>query len=896
MNDEELKTWLEASLVSRARNVADFNQMEPLLVLANAEWRESQCTDFCLFKGHSAAASIRRLFPDAVVGAEQILGRRPEIVVIDPSNALLPTAAESHWVRYSDYLRKNQKWSNADLDALGQNCLSIFQCLKIKTDPAKPIKGLVIGSVQSGKTANMAGTMAIAADYGFNVFMVLTGTLENLRKQTQARLEHDLGTQCDWKVKGHNESINDVNLVSRTSPPVVFTALKNPTRIRHVLNQMAQSSDREHIKLLIIDDESDHAGINTKKAADQRTAANNAMIHLINAQILRPKNHGAIPSPRPPIPLASVNYIGYTATPQAQLLATKEDLFPNDFIALIENPAAYFGVLQIMGAIPDAPLGDGSDEPLPAMINIIREGQGGNEVNEGLFDAICWFLVSVSAIRLTKARKAGEPVSMLVHTSARQADHDVLLGSILAFLRGSRKDILRRSEHVWNAQTARLQPASFRTFFEKYPQSYHIPASYPAFASLRQGVSELIDAVGARTFNDDSDEALASEGDDASLTIALDNSSKAIPDSSGHGNVIGRLVYPSDEKKQELNKRGIIPAYIVVGGNTLSRGLTIEGLVSTYFARNVKSADELMQMGRWFGYRRGYELYPRIWLTEQGNCQMQELARWEEGLHETMRSYARGSRTPREVAPVLKAGMFRNLRITSPAKMRGASELSEAHFAQYNYVWKEQEIQKNNDIIRNLVSSIQQNGGFAKSDWVAGCSYATDVDWHLIRTALEAYVTPLSEHRPSLEVAGLATKEGANLRWRVILAGLGENLAGTLDFNGLKVNAVRRASSRFGERFAINKSFEDTNMSNSDIPGVFTAEILKSRGSAASIASARKNAGIDQMPILAVYVLSKDIAKNQDGSWSNLLPVESVAISIRIPGNYKWYSVAALPE
>ena len=57
--------------------------------------------------------------------------------------------------------------------------------------------------------------------------------------------------------------------------------------------------------------------------------------------------------------------------------------------------------------------------------------------------------------------------------------------------------------------------------------------------------------------------------------------------------------------------------FIVVGGNILSRGLTLEGLVTSFFIRTSSAYDTLLQMGRWFGYRRGYGDLPRIWMTDE---------------------------------------------------------------------------------------------------------------------------------------------------------------------------------------------------------------------------------------------------------------------------------------
>ena len=129
-----------------------------------------------------------------------------------------------------------------------------------------------------------------------------------------------------------------------------------------------------------------------------------------------------------------------------------------------------------------------------------------------------------------------------------------------------------------------------------------------------------------------------------------------------------RLAYP--EKSSGLD---FSTAFIVIGGATLSRGLTIEGLISTYFLRSTKQADTLMQMGRWFGYRRGYELLQRIWLTENAVRQFEFLADMDSELRENIYRMELFNKKPKDYAVVIKQSPAVNLiRITSENRMQSA--------------------------------------------------------------------------------------------------------------------------------------------------------------------------------------------------------------------------------
>ncbi len=112
---------------------------------------------------------------------------------------------------------------------------------------------------------------------------------------------------------------------------------------------------------------------------------------------------------------------------------------------------------------------------------------------------------------------------------------------------------------------------------------------------------------------------------------------------------------------------------IAVGGNTLSRGLTLEGLMVTYFYRNTNMYDTLMQMGRWFGYRIGYELLPRIWLTSEAEEKFKEVSYIENRLREDLKKYDLGAK-PSEYAPKIQSSYLTRFLLTSKNKSQNASK------------------------------------------------------------------------------------------------------------------------------------------------------------------------------------------------------------------------------
>ena len=225
----------------------------------------------------------------------------------------IPESPQSSWQKFKSHIRKGGSLDDSDIISLENNVLETMKRLRRDTTDSGPIKGLVIGHVQSGKTTNMAALMNMAADWGINMFIVLTGRIESLRKQTHSRLSSDL---CDgnlnWYPLGkqpnpENEDHKPQNLsFNHANSPRFFTVvLKNQTRLRNLRDWLKSYQPAlSNMKILIIDDESDEAGINTGDIDDEkrRTAVNRLIIEIVN------------------LPAKAVNYIGYTATPYSNVL------------------------------------------------------------------------------------------------------------------------------------------------------------------------------------------------------------------------------------------------------------------------------------------------------------------------------------------------------------------------------------------------------------------------------------------------------------------------------------------------------------------------------------------------------------------------------------------------
>lgn len=569
--------------------------------------------------------SVAATRPLVIVGAEE-----------SEQNIQVPPVERSAWQMYRAHLSR-QDWKPAAIDSIENSALHILRRMRLNTVGRGAVKGLVVGHVQSGKTANMAGLISMAADYRWNLFIVLSGTLENLRIQTRNRLVRDLSHpgNLSWKVVEHPSSSSapgaraqDMQFHATGHDRHLVVSLKNASRLEALISWITKHQiGMEQMRIVIIDDEADQGGINTAKVSkEERSRINKLIVDLVR------------------LPVQSINYVAYTATPTANFLneGPGDSLYPEDFIAALPQSDEHFGPVQIFG-LPEAdrlPLGIVRDVSLQDLqiLDALHKDEG-SILPDSLCEAVLWFLCCVAAMRHKGFRR---PISMLVHTSAAQRHHAAVEAALRAFLRTCSADqssFFARCQEVWQARTSDLDEDSFHERFPSYGRLAELD-DYPPFADFAYGLAVLVSTITGIQLDGDHERSYH-EG----LHVCVDNcANNGISDE----NEVRRLFYPDPEHSQVPDTA---TAFIVIGGGTLSRGLTIENLVSTFFLRASAQADSLMQMGRWFGYRKGYELLPRIWMPKATREKFEFMTVAEEDLRDDLQRFMYRGARPSEFGP-----------------------------------------------------------------------------------------------------------------------------------------------------------------------------------------------------------------------------------------------------
>ena len=583
--------------------------------------------------------------------------------------ATIPTDPKSSWVLYKEHL-KELNWSEESIQEIERSTIKILRRLN-REKGSEIIKGMVVGHVQSGKTANMAALMAMAADWNFNMFIVLSGTIENLRRQTQDRIFKDLDKPGNlvWRQLDRpslwspaDEQLQNLYVGLRDNRRYFTVCLKNSKRLEDLIRWLQSDPNKyQQLRIIVIDDEADQGGINTADiSASERSKINRLIVNLVEGK--RPD--GTPFHVRP----YCMNYIGYTATPYANFLneSSEESLYPRNFIRTLKPPKEYIGAKQIFGIegtednegmniVRDVPKED---------LQIIKELHQDQSVGlpKSLKEALLWFLCATAAMRKNGYRK--KAISMLVHTSQKQDHHLNVALAIRKWLENlNRNKLLKECKDIWERETKLFTKQDFEEKMPGYSENNPV-SDYPEFNSIKDEIVNLVSEVSHIPLNEGG-ELIYHKG----IHLCIDNCANY---SSFDEEVYVRLAYPDPSSHYYPDPA---PAFIVVGGSTLSRGLTIEGLVSTYFLRAANQADSLMQMGRWFGYRRGYELYPRIWMTDETKSKFVFLASLEQELRDDLRRYMDAGEDPSVFGPrVRNSPKVTWLRITARNRMQSAVE------------------------------------------------------------------------------------------------------------------------------------------------------------------------------------------------------------------------------
>jgi hypothetical protein len=593
------------------------------------------------------------------------------------------------WPRYRQYLE--QSWSPAAVGGLEEATDDILGRLE---DPGRAgawdRRGLVVGHVQSGKTSNYTGLLCKAADSGYKVIIVLAGIHKNLRSQTQMRLDEGflgyetmpgLGAQglrsigvglidSDPAIRPdyvtNRADDGDFKLavvrnmgISPGGRPLLFVVKKNKSVLTNIIKWVDGLLNGRYaldVPLLVVDDEADHASVDTKDQAfdqDGRPDPEHSPV-VINGLIrtlLKRFDRSA--------------YVGYTATPfanifihdKAETSKEGEDLFPRSFIINLPAPSNYDGPVRIFGLDPSDDDPDG--QPGMPLIRIIEDHAASDRIDEregwvppihknghqalydgeaavppSLREAILSFLLTCAA-RRARGQVAAHN-SMLVHvtrfTSVQKQVRDQVEAELIGIrnrlkLGGPSADvILREMRQLW--------------------EDDHVPTTAEVAAQLPERGFAVPDWL---------------EIEKLLPIVAADIHVKEI-----NGTAKDVLDY-------ETHKATGF-SVIAIGGDKLARGLTLEGLSVSYFLRSTKMYDTLMQMGRWFGFRPGYLDLCRLYTTadlEEWFCHITEAS--EELRREFDHMHAVGG-TPRDYGLKVKAHPV--LMVTSRVKMRNSTSLN----------------------------------------------------------------------------------------------------------------------------------------------------------------------------------------------------------------------------
>jgi hypothetical protein len=593
-------------------------------------------------------------------------------------------AHEFYWRAYKNHLI-DVGW---DVDSIPKLDTATTRVVERLSDPTRPqayqSKGLVVGYVQSGKTANFTGVLAKSIDAGYRLVIVLTGTIDLLRKQTQRRLDMELvgleniflgvdpddaelAKDIDYfqdedRINGKflqhgfqpsergftdivrltrhgsdyrslNAGITALELHKRNKQKPLFdpenlyasdarlaVVKKNASVLRRLVRDL--KSIRSHlgeIPTLIIDDESDQASVNTsdpkkwKQGQIERTTINRLISELL----------GLLPR---------AQYVGYTATPYANVFidpGDAEDIFPKDFLLSLERPANYMGVADFhdldAGFDEDKTVENSNEKAFVRDLRATGPGQAANAELQAALDA---FLLS-GALKLYREARSGGDLrfrhhTMLIHESVRTADH---------------RELAELVQQIWS-HAGYMTPDGLKRLAVLMEDDFravsHARAPELAFPT---NFDELKPFIG---------EALGKMHESGGNPVLIVNGNKDI-----------------DQQNLDFEMRSIWR--ILVGGTKLSRGFTIEGLTVSYYRRRTSQADTLMQMGRWFGFRRGYRDLVRLYIgraepSGRSTVDLYEafeaIVRDEEAFRGQLRQYAklvdgRPQITPRDIPPLV---------------------------------------------------------------------------------------------------------------------------------------------------------------------------------------------------------------------------------------------------
>ena len=495
-------------------------------------------------------------------------------------------------------------------------------CERFIPDPTKTnvnysVKGLVIGHIQSGKTGNMEALVCRAVDHGYKLIIIFSGRTNDLRSQTQRRFGNEViskgwhtiteeGSEGDLKVSEGNVKI------AKSEIPIIGVVKKHTVKMEQLIEWINKSNLKE-VPALIIDDEADEASINTQYKKQQQNPEQDvdpSKTNRLMRKLLETFDKSV--------------YVGFSATPYANVFidATLDDLYPKDFIYVLQKPEGYCGAEEFLCNLPEQNINP---------ICHIQPRKVKNEwkiEKENIQNIIYYFILSSCYLIERKNRENNHTwsknLTMLIHSHFKKSSHEECLDEIKPIVKRLKGEFLHNQNKY---------PATMKRLQDIFDKEFQNTEDELDFDTVWKNADYVLDKL----------------KDPFILNSSYSN----------------ELKY---EKGEQM--------YILIGGNKLSRGITFENLLVSVYLRDPKipNADTLGQMQRWFGFRKSYADLMKIYTLENISEQFKAVYEIEKQTREYLGRYSEKRIAPLRVYPRIKEDYNSIVRITSSTK-HGASRI-----------------------------------------------------------------------------------------------------------------------------------------------------------------------------------------------------------------------------
>ena len=605
-----------------------------------------------------------------------------------------PTLEMNYWNRYKQYLQFDKNFSTNVINTMDDISDEIVDLMgNPKSDVGFQRRGLVVGDVQSGKTANYIGVINKASDAGYKIIVLLTGTIEKLRKQTQIRvdegfigrssnnshfvvgvgkydgqLQPSFFTSIDEDFRATSSKLLGISL-NNINDTCILVLKKNVSVLKNLNNwiknhNLQKDSTIIDNSILVIDDEADNASINTNDSDKEPNAINKQIRILLSL-------------------FKNTSYLGFTATPYANVFIDPDkdenkmladDLFPRDYIYCLDSPTNYIGARDIFGI--------GGEYS-----NIVKEITDGDDYYKQ--DHKIDFCIDSIAPSLEMALNEFYLANVIRDLRGDITSHRSMLVNISRFVNVQNQLGFLVNQHLKSTQDA--------------VRLYSQLTSNEALQNSR--ILRDLKEVYEKEFSNI----------EYSWEKIQKNLKRAIEP-------IEVFVVNGSQNKLNYEENSLYGVRaICVGGLTLSRGLTLEGLVVSYFYRNSKVYDTLMQMGRWFGYRDGYKDICKIWMSEDSINWYSEITAATDELRFDLKKMKENGNTPKDFGIRIKTDST-VLSITARNKMKTAKSIPiiislSGEFIETPKLYNDFNMNnKNYELVLKFIESLKENYNLKRNE------------------------------------------------------------------------------------------------------------------------------------------------------------------------------------